>query len=86
MASPFGAYSRYLDITHELGFTEQSLHQVMLAAGAKGSAIIDQNAASSWKSRLYVRCRNAALRRWFRLEQRTIPTVFDKNICIAYTF
>lgn len=33
MANPFGLYSRYIDITHETGFTEYSLYEVLNVAG-----------------------------------------------------
>lgn len=33
LSSAYGPVARYLDFTHELGFTEHSLHQVLSAAG-----------------------------------------------------
>ncbi len=86
MANIFGAYSRYLDITHEIGFTEQSLNQLMLAMGASRYVIIDQNRFTSWKNRLSVKIRNSIYAWVYRQDLRTVPTVFDKNIFIAYYF
>ena len=85
MANIFvGAYSRYMDITHQTGFTEFSLSHLMSFAGFTNIKIIDPSfqpfsrlARNYWLSRLI----QSLL---IRIQDRRIPKCLHKDIvCVG---
>jgi predicted TPR repeat methyltransferase len=48
-SSIFGCYGRYIDFTHEISFTEQSLRQVLLATGFENVKLTDTKIPIGWK-------------------------------------
>jgi 2-polyprenyl-3-methyl-5-hydroxy-6-metoxy-1,4-benzoquinol methylase len=81
MANVLGAYSRWLDLTHRIGFTEQSAAQLLRAAGYSDVALVAPAHCGAHAERA------AENRRWheqlFRLQDRSMPTCFDKNLVVV---
>ena len=83
MANIFGIYSRYMDLTHQTGFTGHSLMQLLRVAGFSSAAVYVPNWDASghyhaWQFRLS----NWIQRKLFTLQDRTPPQSFDKNIVV----
>ena len=68
-SSILGSAARYTDFTHETGFTERSLRQVLAACGFEGILIADSNVRFRWKPKRAVRW--SLLKLW-RIVLRTI--------------
>ncbi len=84
MANLFGAYSRYMDLTHQMGFTEQSLSQLLHQAGFSIIQLHLPDWSDHQKARIFKW--STKLQRWiFRLQDRSMPTCFDKNIVMWAT-
>jgi len=80
MANLFGAYSRYLDLTHQYGYTEQSLAQLLRIAGFANPPLH----LPRWESG-HPLTRRSKLNRWIHrfvihLQDRSNPRCFEKNI------
>ncbi|HZF60274.1 MAG TPA: glycosyltransferase [Desulfovibrio sp.] len=83
MANLFGGYSRYMDLTHQMGFTDHSLVEFIYQAGFSSSSLylpkwpaghpLTKNFDESKKIHEYL----------FSLADRTATQCFDKNI-VAY--
>jgi 2-polyprenyl-3-methyl-5-hydroxy-6-metoxy-1,4-benzoquinol methylase len=54
-SSILGSTARYTDFTHETGFTERSLRQVLMACGFKRVLITDSKVPFRWKPKRVVR-------------------------------
>jgi cyclopropane fatty-acyl-phospholipid synthase-like methyltransferase len=84
MASLTGPYLRYIDFTHESGFTENSMRQILRAVGfseikVSGNKVL----VFSWRSRIFALARKLwefTLRLIYRLERGwdSTPEVFSK--------
>lgn len=91
MANPFvNTTGRYIDFTHEIGFTEFSLNQVLKATGykdiyIKGTDIYVVNPVISIIARITSKIMNAILYIFSSLYGRTTIRIFEKDIlAIAY--
>jgi cyclopropane fatty-acyl-phospholipid synthase-like methyltransferase len=67
-----GATARYTDFTHETGFTERSLRQVLVACGFESVVITDSKVPFGWRPKRIVRW---ALFKLWRAVLRTILAV-----------
>ena len=54
-SSILGATARYTDFTHETGFTERSLRQVLVACGFKRVSVTDSKVTFHWRPKRIVR-------------------------------
>lgn len=81
MANPLGIYSRYNDFTHQIGFTEYSLIQVLENSGFKDITIIPMP-PGSLKLRILRSIYQKFLRIIYKIELRSIPRVLDSNITV----
>ncbi|WP_446811085.1 class I SAM-dependent methyltransferase [Methylomonas sp. 2BW1-5-20] len=84
MANIFGTYSRYMDLTHQTGFTEQSLSELLSVAGFTNPTLHLPN----WKHHpngLKFRCSSLIQKSLFSLQDRSKPRCFDKNIVMWAT-
>ena len=52
MGNPFGISSRYRDFTHEIGFTEKSLYQVLYIVGFRNIQVVGAIAKDKWIFRI----------------------------------
>jgi 2-polyprenyl-3-methyl-5-hydroxy-6-metoxy-1,4-benzoquinol methylase len=82
MALPLSSFSRYIDITHKIGFTEFSLRQLFYAAGFSSVNFVSQHINRNWKQDLMFRFYKYLLRKMYILEGRTIPSCYDKNLLV----
>lgn len=83
MAAPLGGYSRYVDYSHQTGFTEFSLRYLLEAAGFSQV----RTHLPSWRpfGSLSFRLRLSALaaRFMFYLQDRSQPACLDKNLVLV---
>jgi len=68
-SSILGATARYTDFTHETGFTERSLRQVLVACGFKRVLITDSKITFHWRPKRFIRW---SLFKLWRMVLRTI--------------
>lgn len=87
VAHPFlGTDSRYLDITHEVGFNENSLEQVLLMAGFTNVHVfgpdiyVTRNALLNAVARVVATILDKVFYALFAFYGRTETTIFRKNI------
>jgi len=82
MANLLGCYSRYMDLTHRIGLTEQSARQLLTAAGFADVAIV---AAQHEPGPLCsgIAASRALHEQLFAQQDRSRPTCFDKNLVVA---
>jgi 2-polyprenyl-3-methyl-5-hydroxy-6-metoxy-1,4-benzoquinol methylase len=90
-ASLFGAAHRYIDFTHESGFTERSLRQVLTACGFKRLTVTDSKVAFHWRPKRLVRWSlfklwRIALRMILALEEGTATSALLGPELIARAF
>jgi len=79
MANIFGGYSRYMDLTHQIGFTEHSLSQLMVQAGFENTQLHLPDWHRHPKSLKFKW--STWIQRWlFSLQDRSVARCFDKNI------
>jgi 2-polyprenyl-3-methyl-5-hydroxy-6-metoxy-1,4-benzoquinol methylase len=83
MANVLAGYSRYIDLTHETGFTEFSLRHAGQLAGFSESKVLRpkyhglNRRISNWiNSKVH--------RAIFRIQDRSVPRVFGKNITMLF--
>lgn len=84
MASLTGPYLRYIDFTHESGFTENSLRQVLRAVGFSEIRVTgNKEVVYSWRTRIFILMRRlweSTLRLIYRMERGwdSTPDVLSK--------
>lgn len=82
MASPLGVYSLHINFTHEIGFTESSLRQLLQAAGFE-EIVFHPFRWKSLKGKIATALYHWALRLLYRIENRSIPKMLDKNLTLV---
>lgn len=84
MSNPFGLRGRYMDITHETGFTEHSLFEVLNAAGFQNIHLMGADhpvvSLKSLVGRLGKRIVHRFLKLMFLVQGYPPPEVLDKDI------
>lgn len=80
MAVPLASFSRYIDFTHRVGFTEFSLSQAATEAGFGSVRLLKKRKRRLFSEEVVFRIYRLVLRKLYRLEQRTMPSCFEKNI------
>ena len=85
MGNPFNLKGRYMDFTHETGYTENSLHQVLYVAGFRKIIIFGaiEPCGRGVKARIVRLMGNSFqifLRSLFRILSIPPPKILDKNI------
>jgi 2-polyprenyl-3-methyl-5-hydroxy-6-metoxy-1,4-benzoquinol methylase/peptidoglycan/xylan/chitin deacetylase (PgdA/CDA1 family) len=81
MANALGSYSRYLDTTHQTGYTEQSLLHLLAQAGVTKAGLHIPR-ATSYRRRFAWRLNQAAHSLLFKIQDRSMPRWFGKNIVV----
>ena len=85
MGNPFNLRSRYMDFTHEIGFTEHNLYQVLYVTGFRKIRVLGarEPCGREIKARI-MRLMNSSshifLRSLFRVLLIPPPKILDKNI------
>jgi 2-polyprenyl-3-methyl-5-hydroxy-6-metoxy-1,4-benzoquinol methylase len=85
MSNPFAGHARYIDMTHELGFTESSLRQVLYMAGFRDIAFTGSLTLrwKSWRSLFripFVRLYYAWIRFLYYVQDFQVPRVLDHDL------
>jgi len=84
MSNPFGLMSRYMDITHEIGFTEESLSEVLKSIGFKNIEIVEASSSMSTVRSLIRNLSQRALfflfRKLFLIQEYSVPKILNRNI------
>lgn len=84
MANPFGLLSRYKDMTHETGFTEDSLHSIFYAAGFHDITCYPASASMSSLGGLVGKfaetLTHASLRLLFKAQGYPAPRILTANL------
>jgi len=75
---------RYIDMTHELIFTWQSLRQLMFAGGFKHYEVINLNACERWWVKALLKGRDAGYYLIYRLHKMMIPPTFDTQLLMRF--
>jgi len=82
MSCPMGLFSRYIDITHEVGFTEFNLEQLLRNSNFKNIFFLPDIRYHQLKG--LDKFKFSLIRKFvldiYRLDGRTIPTRLDKNL------
>jgi len=85
MGNPFNLRTRYMDFTHEIGFTEHSLYEVLYMAGFRKIRVFGTREPCGrgikvWIMRLMNSSFHVFLRSLFRVLLIPPPEILDKNI------
>ena len=80
MANILGVYSRYIDFTHQIGFTEFSLAYLLRQGGFLEPKTHIPRPMGSFSRRFQIRLMRRLQRAMFRWQDRSIPRCVDKNI------
>jgi SAM-dependent methyltransferase len=85
MGNPFNLRSRYMDFTHEIGFTEHSLYEILCMAGFRKIRVFGarepcRRGIKVWIMRLMNSSSHIFLRSLFRVLLIPPPEILDKNI------
>lgn len=83
MANVLGIYSRYMDLTHQTGFTEQSASQLLRMAGFAKTELIVPDFSNEPQMANAVAESRRFHQQLFALQDRSMPRCFDKNIVVA---
>lgn len=83
MANVLGGYSRFMDLTHRTGFTEQSLRQLLLQAGFLAVDLVQPDWRHDPTMAERLQRSRAFHRELFALQDRSTPRCFDKNLVVA---
>jgi SAM-dependent methyltransferase len=82
MSNPFASDLRYRDFTHEAGYTESSLHQILYLAGFRAISIFGSvHPAKGWRAcahRLAEKALHAFIRRALMEMNYSVPSTFSK--------
>jgi hypothetical protein len=87
MSNPFGMHSRYADFTHEVGFTQESLYQVMFLSGFRdinviGSLVIRKKTLRSFLRRAFLNTYYAWTRFLYYVQDFSVPKVLDPGLVV----
>ncbi len=82
MANLLGAYSRYLDYTHQFGFTEFSLYQLLQMGEFREPHLFMPLPHRQLKKRLRQKMSRWVHRRLLKWDLRNEPQCLDKNVIV----
>lgn len=89
MSNPFSLASRYIDFTHEIGFTEDSLRQILSAAGFDDVQIIGEfhtgHSKKSWVVKMRERLVHKILEQMFKAQRYMAPNILEPNLIAVCT-
>lgn len=81
MANVMGVYSLAIDLTHHRCYTEQSLSQLLRSAGFERIDVAPRK-AKGLRRRVAAYLNRRAHQAVFRLQDRSMPTCFEKNLVV----
>ena len=85
MSNPFGLDARFNDFTHEFGYTNKSLYQVLYLSGFKDIKILPPReiTVKSFRNfirKILVKLLHKAIRFSYYIQDYTVPKNLDKNL------
>jgi cyclopropane fatty-acyl-phospholipid synthase-like methyltransferase len=85
MSNPFAAHGRYIDLTHELGFTERSLEQLLFVGGFRriecvGGLMVLRRGIRPLLRRIFLKGYYAWVRFLYYVQDYSVPRILDHNI------
>lgn len=80
MSNIAGIYSRYIDLTHLHGYTDYSLRELFSVAGFTKTGVHVPTYSDNIRERFYRKTNNLIHKIIFRIQDRSQPLTFDKNI------
>ena len=85
MSNPFAMHSRYIDMTHEIGFTDRSLYQLLYMAGFRdvsfqGSLRVMRRTWRSYARRIFLKVYYAWVRFLYYVQDFSVPKVLDHDL------
>jgi 2-polyprenyl-3-methyl-5-hydroxy-6-metoxy-1,4-benzoquinol methylase len=87
MSNPFSLDSRYRDFTHECGFTEESMYQVLYMAGFQSISLYPShvfgNSLKSQLNRIFTTAFHALLRKLFWHQGITAPKILSCRLIVV---
>lgn len=83
MANVFGVYSRYMDLTHQTGFTEQSLAQLLRSAGFERTELHLPELDPAQPLSAKLAASRAFHQQLFEMQDRSMPLCLDKNVVMC---
>ncbi len=81
--SPIASRARYIDLTHELSFTDYSLRQLMAQCGFVGEVVSQHIGKPIWKRGVF-RVRNVLWRLIYRLYESETPGCCDAALAMKF--
>lgn len=82
MASLLGAYSRFMDLTHQAGYSEFSFAQILRLAGFAENGQNVPCFSDSIRASLRQKINRAVHVFLYRIQDRTMPACFEKNLVV----
>ena len=83
MANVLGIYSRCMDLTHQVGFTEQSAAQLLRLAGFASNELVVPDFSNEPSLAQNVAEARRFHQQLFALQDRSTPRCFDKNLVLV---
>jgi len=88
MSNPFSLDSRYSDFTHEVGFTEKSLYQMLWLGGFRTMEVlpprkIQVQSFRNFSRKILLGCLHQFLRFCYYIQDFTVPSNLDKNLVVV---
>ena len=85
MSNPLAAHGRYIDLTHEIGFTERSLYQILFLGGfrrieLKGGMLIRKRSLRSFLRRVFLKVYYAWVRFLYYVQDFSVPRILDHDL------
>lgn len=85
MSNPLAAHGRYIDLTHELGFTERSLHQLLFVGGFRdihltGALLIRKRTFRSYLRRIFLKLYYAWVKFLYYAQDFSVPRILDHDL------
>lgn len=88
MSNPFAMNSRYCDFTHEIGFTEKSLYQVLWVGGFRDINMLSPRTITvktvrNFFRKVFLKMLNGIVRFLYYIQDLTVPVNLDGNIVVV---
>ncbi len=85
MSNPLSGHGRYIDLTHELGFTERSLEQLLFVGGFRcidlvGGLIILRKGWRPFLRKAFLKAYYAWVRFLYYVQDFSVPRILDHNL------
>lgn len=80
MSNPLGLRNRYMDITHEIGFTEHSLYEILNCVGFNEISIREAEFLPNLKTKILRRSSQVALKKLYECLGYPAPKILSKDV------